>query len=432
MGFQDQLRAAATNFASGGAGTEMTDPSDMSGIYEAFQNSEAGQTIGKMVGASGADLSEVLSTLGAATSIRVDSAAGKDPRTQVYDALMESDKKLGQDKLKLIKDMAQDNPMSKSQVAAMMLIGVMPALIGGIVKGKTGVGVGAEAGGLGAQVMAKGIEKDQAQERIVKSAELKSIDSQLESNSETRNKLMIDQLNNADKAKENELDRENSRANAEIRAGGDKAGLIAIGRMLENSKKQSEDNARNKAFQSGPYVYMPKGAVRDKDVDEVRELGMHYDILDKKLEQMVELNNSLGAPALESQFGNPESKFNMLRTDALKSLEAIKKVPGTMGNAGLEKLDKMITEPAKFWSRLYASTLGADTSTALTSLKNSIKEDAEIFLRYRDIAKVPIGDVRYKDNTPYYLLGTDENGKLVYTPDKNKLNEQLKLYGRSE
>src|SRR6187431_2364519 len=79
-----------------------------------------------------AEIPTQVASLGA---LKEASAGGKSARQLLYDTLNERGTKLGDEKIKLLQQMNEDAPMSKSQIAAMVLVGALPILAGGMIKG---------------------------------------------------------------------------------------------------------------------------------------------------------------------------------------------------------------------------------------------------------------------------------------------------------
>jgi len=395
------------------------------------------QAAAELVGNDPAAIEDTVKNVSVMQQMKFDDSRGINPRQQLYDALSKTGDEMSQRRAQLLTQMAEDQPLSKSQTAAMMLIATLPVLVGGLVKGKKGIAKGAEAGGLGALTMAKGIQSDLDKKEKRAALEVASIDDKLAKIEDLKGKAKLDEINAMDTSREKGLDRQAQLTAAGIRAGGDRALAKALGQELNNiskaldvSKKGAEQQARTNSFEFDNKVNIPGDGMTDDDRKEVRRVSGEYKNLYENLKAMQEINTSLQAPMAQRMWGDKSTELGMRREAALKSLQRIEKVPGTMGNASLKELGAILRDPTSGWENL-KSVLpwNTDIPDSMGIAEKVIKEDFNNFLWAKGVNQVPIGKPVTKNGKQYYVIGTDEQGNIALTPSLDKVNQKLQALG---
>lgn len=336
----------------------------------------------------------------AAESLREGDSRGLDARAQLYEDLKSGNTKLLAAKEDLINKMSTGQSMSKSQVAAMMLIGILPTLIGGALKGKKGLAKGAEAGALGATTMAKGLESDALRSEKRDQNKLDAIDSQLGKNEELLGKAKLDEINASDSAMQKQLDRENSLNVAGIRASGESAGLQSIGKSLNNiaaaykvEKLGQESEATKAGFTlDGNNFIMPTKSVKPEVADKVREAAVHYSTALENLQAIKEMGTGMDLPTIQRSMGDPSSDMYQKYVIAQNSLMDVKKIPGLKGTEAVSNMDKLLSNPTNLIKNLWAKVPGTATVEGdITSAYKNILQDYERLTQMNGYQRMTLG-----------------------------------------
>lgn len=365
----------------------------------------------------------------AMAAIKEKDAQGVNFRQQLYDLVTKKDTDLANEKLDILNKMGHDEPMSKSQVAAMMLIGILPTLIGGAIKGKKGLAIGAQAGQVGTLAMTKGINDERAREDALGLTQLKSIEAAQNDNRDIMNKSLLDQANNADSAEQKALDRANATTNAAIRAGGDAAtakSLNNIAKALEIDKKQTEASARGAPLTINGKVYRSNGAVTDKNVERVDEAMPAYKSLLDNLWALKQAANNAQFGGLSRATGDTSEELKLRREMIVDALAAIKRDDNSAGSSILlKRLDKAITAPGNIWDNIVAAIpMVADMNSQIDIQSRIIQPEVDRFLTSNHYEGIPIGHPVTRNGATQYIIGADKDGYLLGTlEDANSVLE---------
>jgi hypothetical protein len=379
---------------------------------------------------------ELPSKTAALGSIMVDQAQGKNPRQILYESIQSQGTKLGDERSKILQNMASGNQMSKSETAAMLFIGLLPTLVGGLAKGKKGISMGAEAGALGTQVMAKGITADSEKRDLQGKLALQSIDNQIERNSDTQSKIQLGGIEQQEKAGESALDREARLDAAGIRAGGEmaagKAQAQATNNQVKELKRQNDladKNARTRPVTFQGKVFMDDGSSTDKDTEKRREVIPAYQTVDENLTKMIQLYKGMDLAKVKAAWGDSGSELGQRRELLLKAFEKIEKVPGTMGNAGLERLRSVVADPSSGWQNFVSMfPVNADLDTKLNTTKKIIGEQFTQYMKNTGMSKsMAIGTPKMfpGETKPRYFIGVNEDGQRIYTANRDKVLDAM-------
>lgn len=368
-------------------------------------------------------------------SIREQDAQGKDARTQLYELLNSKQDALTIEKRNILNQMGTDAPMSKSQVAAMLLIGILPTLVGGAVKGKKGLAAGAEASAIGTQVMQQGLQNDQNRADLLRNSQISTIDSQLSDIESLRGKATLDEINATDTAAQKALDRDATLNAAAIRAGGDRASGAAMGRELGNVLKQlnidkleGEKSARNRAVEHNGKVMT--GTVTDDDRKKMNEETVDYDNLRDNLIAIEELSNNAQFGGLSRSINERKEEINTRREAALAAIANIQSQnKSNSGNYLIKRMEKALVAPGDTWENIKAGLPFVASMKDQIGIARRVTDEAFTnYLKGKGLKQVNIGTpmIDTRTNKKIYLLGSDpETGNLDYTTDINKVNEKL-------
>lgn len=372
---------------------------------------------------------DVLDKISTMAAIRADDAKGKDARTQFYEALRNSNDALSQKRAETIKKMATETPLSKSETAAMLFIGLLPTLVGKAVGGNKGGAVGAQAGQLGAQTMAAGIKADQNKRDLRAQSEVNAIDKQLEKNQDLAGKAKLDQFKSEDDAAEKVKDRANAQTVASIRAGGEISAAKQTAAALNNQTKQArldkldaERQARAKPIRVNGVDYVSDGSVRDEDVKDVRDSLTAYKTFDKLTTQMINEARGHDFTFFTNQVGDSSTKLGALREAAIKELAKIEEIPGRGGEYQIESLKKLLQDPTSLGNNIFSKTpLKASIENQLKITKEIIGTKLDALLETRGMGtKIPIGKRFPAPNGQMGWYIGMKDGQPMITTDEQK------------
>lgn len=362
-------------------------------------------------------------------SLKVDSANGKTARQILYNTLNEKASEIGQRKIAALKAMNEDAPLTKSQTAAMLLIGLLPVLAGGAVKGKKGLSIGAEAGALGATTAAKGFDIANKRKQNAAVLDYKSTAAEEKAVNDLKGKALLDEVNAADTAEQKNADRQQSAINAEIRAGGDAAvgkALTNVGKELENNRKATEASARGRPITFGGKVYVADN-VTDDERKKVSEINPKYKSAEKNLTEMYRLSKNLDLPALQRMWQDDSSELSLRRKDLVNALTSIKEVPGRGGEYQAKRIEQMVVDPTSFFKNIKSQLPGkTGIPDSIATAKKLLHEDADNFYTSNGYGKgIPLGQPKVINGQVQYFIGLDKEGNVITTPDKSKVQDIL-------
>lgn len=381
---------------------------------------------------------DLMANVGAMQAIQKDASEGKDARTQFYESLKGDQNTLNKKRQELLKQMSENQQMDKSQIAAMMLIGILPTLVGGLVKGRKGAAIGAQAGGLGAQSLAQGMQQDTQVDRAVAKSGIDAVDSQLKENADSLNKIKLDEFNNADKSAEGALDRATSTHNASIRAGGEMgaakitaAELRATRTAQQIKEADTEAKARGTAIVFNNHVYEPGPGYRNKDVDAVRETQAANQAVADNLKRMRALSASLDYGAFERSIGDKSTELGILYEDTIDAL-AIAKEASNSSTTKIEfgRLERKLKDPSSVWNNFVSATnpLSTTVDDNLKITEKILNRNFDRFLKAKGMQEPKqLGSTIVENGRTYYLIGVGPRGGPLYSPDKSKLSSIMGL-----
>lgn len=357
--------------------------------------------------------SEVTKWYAAAGAIKKDEAEGLSAREILYNAMTKPDDKLEQSKAQLLEQMKQGDSMSKSQTAAMMLIGVLPMLIGGAIKGKRGVADGAQAGQLGAVTMGQAISAENKNLRAVAGQQYQDVVQQQRDNAKFAQQAELQNMKSMDTAEQKGLDRANSRGNAQIRASATKQGFGAIKLGLDtlSASFKAEKLGREVSNIKQPLVvndkaYVPTEAVDAKTADALREVAGHYNTALSNIEGIIETARGMDVATFERIMGDKSSDISQKYALAQNALFAAKKIPNLKGTDAVKNLDELLASPSSLWNVVQSKLPG--TATLNTQAANAYDNLQDDFTRLLELNKFDVMKPGDKVN-----VGTPEQPQIV-------------------
>lgn len=370
------------------------------------------------------------SDFAAQAKIKKEAAEGMDSRTQVYNALMNKNSLIDQKQAELLNQMSTNKPLSKSQVAAMMLIGIMPTLVGGIVNGKRGISQGATAATLGVETANKGFQAQNKQDAEQAQLEYKSLDKTKQANNNQANDLLADEFKSKDMNARTDANNATKLQAASIRASGDVAigrELAAVSKAMDVNKKAADAAARIKPVRLGDKLYTSSGSVRDKDVDEIRDISADFQIADRNLKKMYQLTKSMDAGAIERLWTDKNSELNLRREDLLTSLNRINEIPGRGGEYLVKKIQDSVADPRSFYQNLVAAMPGkTGLPESLEISSKLLRERGDSLLKSRGVdISIPIGEKKMINGKIHYVKGMDNEGNVLLTDDPIEIDAIL-------
>ncbi len=359
---------------------------------------------------------------------RQQAEAGMDMRTQLFDALSKQGDLLSDRKAKLIESMANDYPMSKSETAAMMFIGLLPTLVGGLVKGKKGLAKGAEAGALGTQLMAKGMEAESGRKRTLAASQLESVEDRISDVAKRQQEVQLGGIEAKEKSALQNQQNATTLAAAGIRAGGDKAvaaGLEELGAKLKTGlqtfslEKASQESAASKQpFKVGNTVYTNKGGVSQKEADAVNKAATSYTQIIESLDAALEKSKSMQTGAVGRMVGKESDALYKEYSIAKNALAELKKVPGLKGADSFTALEGLLESPTSWANNITGALAGtASINEQLENTKNAIERDYNRVLKMNNYVPIPIGSVvNDKKGNKIRITGVAPGGGLTFEP----------------
>ena len=406
---------------------------DLIGIDDANDPSAQLEKIGSAIeNMSPEERSDVALSIPAMSAMRADDAKGIDARSQFYQLLKKDNNALNAKRSELIQKMASDSPLSKSETAAMLFIGLLPTLVGKAVGGNRGGQIGAQAGALGTQVMTAGIKADENKRDARNRLEVEAIDKQLTKNEDLLGKAKLDEFNAADTAIQKNADREQSAINAEIRAGGEVNAAKETAAALNNQTKQarldkldSERQARAKPIRVNGVDYVSSGSATDADVKDVRDSLTAYKTFDKLMQQMINEARGHDATFFSNQIGDSSTKLGALKEAGLKELAKIEEIPGRGGEYQIESLKKLLQDPTTLTNNIFSRTpLKASIENQLKITKEIINTKLDIYLQSKGMdQKIPIGK-RFPapDGKLGWYIGMKDGNPIITTDEQKYLD----------
>ena len=373
---------------------------------------------------------EAFDVMGAGSAIKYQGDQGKDARTQLYETLQNSDDQLSGKRAELLKKMAEDNPLSKSETAAMLFIGLLPSLVGKAVGGNRGGAAGAQAGTLGTTVMAKGLKEDEARKDLQNKVELAGIDEQLQSNRELGQKAKLAEIDSIDTTARDAIKNETTLQAASIRAGGEMgAAKVTAAASTEALRQQKIDaldakkQARAKPIRVGNKIYAPGADVRDEDIKAIRDGLDSYDTFKASIKQMEGIVRSSDAQMFTNQWTN-SSKLKTLREQALAELATINEIPGRGGEFLTKKYEEMLTDPTTFYNNTVARLKDPALADQLNTLGSIVEGKLDRKLQRKGF-NPPIGIGRPKQDPSTgkvgYFVGYNPDGTAHYTFNEQEM-----------
>lgn len=354
-------------------------------------------------------------------SLQKDSAEGKTPREVLYDTLKAQGDRLQDKKRQILTQMATDSPMSKSQVAAMMLIGILPTLVGGIVKGKQGLAAGGQAGSLGVATMAKGINDEQDKQDQLNRLQLQETEKEIGQNSDTISKSALQGVNNEEIGQQKELDRATKLQAAGITAGGVQKGLSGIGKALDNvaqsyknEKLSEQSKSTARAFSLGDDdIFVPRGRVDDKTAEETRKAAGAYKRAIESVNDLITTNESLDAGMPQRMAGTKSDEMYKKYIIAKNSIKAAKDLPGNTSSKLLFELDAALKSPTSWVENLKGLLPGtASVPDQLANTEKILTEDYKRYVQDNNYSRVKKGAIITYKGQPARVVGIDPNGQL--------------------
>lgn len=356
------------------------------------------------------------------------SLQGFDARQQLLDSFANQNDAVSKRKAEVLQNIAQGGQLSKSETAAMLMIGMLPILIGGAIKGKKGIGIGAQAGALGTQVAAAGFKDD---ERRTQTAALQQLNDLSGMQSDIRQdvtKTMLAEADATDKSKESALDRQSRETAASIRAGGDVAAGKAIGQQLGNVAKAldvegklEEKASSGRAFQTEDgEIAIPNGRVDDKLAADARETSALYRKLVTSIKTIQELNASSDVPGAARVAGKLSDRMEKERTIALQTIKKLEKVPGAMGDASLSTLSDVLKSPTSLMANLKAALPGTATiDEQLENTRQLMQRQQKEALEGANYTLIKPGTKAFHSGLkkPVIFLGVTPDGQIQYQID---------------
>lgn len=324
---------------------------------------------------------KIPSDFAAMGALQKDAAEGKNPREVLYQSLMKPDDQIEQSKAALLKQMQEDQPMSKSQIAAMLFIGIMPMLAGGLLKGKKGLAAGANAGAIGATTMGSAIASENKEDRATSKLAYADLSQQQRDQAKFKQDVQLNELKSMDQAQEKALDRGATLQAASIRAGGDAAvgkglaniakGLDIVAQTYKNDKLSREDKSAKQPLVVGDKAFVPTGAVSDETATGIREAAGKYSTALSNINDIVEMSKAMDLPAFQRSMGDTSSDIYQKYTLAQNAIMDAKKIPGLKGTEATTNLDKLLSNPSSLINNLYKSLPG--TSSLRGEYENASK-----------------------------------------------------------
>lgn len=364
----------------------------------------------------------VAGELAAMGSLQMDAAHGRNPRDILIESFNDRGSALSQKKAQLLLQMNEDRPMSKAQTAAMLLIGILPMLAGGAIKGSRGLSKGAEAGALGTQLMSKGFEaENERKDRRVK-AEYDVVSEELKDVNRQKFDLVRDEARATDTATQKQLDREQSGRNASTRAAGTAAMGKAIGVELRNaatSMRNQELAAQGKSRDRGHVVngipYATFGRVDAKDADVAQKAAVLYQSIEDKISKIQAISKSGELPAGSRTVGKTGDDVNKLRTMIVQDIKDLKHIKGTMAGGSLENLEKLLKDPSSVWNNITGALnpFEAGIEDQLQNTKELFRDDFKNMLEGMNYSPVGVGDkITLKDDRVVTITEITPDGRI--------------------
>lgn len=373
---------------------------------------------------------DFLDQVPAMAAMKADDAKGKGARAQFYEAIRNSSDSLSNKRADLIKKMASDSPLSKSETAAMLFIGLLPTLVGKAVGGNRGGQIGAQAGALGATTMTAGIKADANKRDVRNQLEVNAIDKQLEKNEAVTARAKLDEFNAEDTAIQKNADRQQSAINAETRANGEVSAAKETATALSNQTKElrnaaleSKQNARAKPIRVGTKIYAPTDSVRDEDVKVLREGLDSYDTFQDSIKKMIAIAKSSDAAFFTNQWTN-SSQLKDLREQAESELANINTIPGRGGEFLTNKYEAMLKDPTTFYTNVMSRVKDPSIPDQLQHMGEMIERKLDRKLQRKGF-NPPIDIGRPKQDPASgkvgYFVGYNPDGTAHYTFDEQEM-----------
>jgi hypothetical protein len=368
---------------------------------------------------------DVPSQFAAMGAIKKDQTEGMSARDILYKSLTAQNDKLEGKKRDLLMQMNDDSPMSKSQVAAMMLIGILPILAGGAVKGKQGLAAGAEAGAIGATTMAKGIEADQGKKQKRAMVELEGVTDAMAKNQDLQGKSLLDEAKAGENAVQKDLDRQNRVQTAGMHAAGMAKGLSSIGKSLDNIAKgfkneklaeESKDSA--KAVTTGDDdLFLPQGRVNDKKAGEVTSAAGLYKTAIDEVHNLIQMSKNMDAPMFERMAGNKSDEMYKHFITARNAIKEAKRLPGNNSSKVLGELDELLKSPTSWINNIKAMAVpgAADIQSQLDNTEKVMLEDYKRYLQGSGYTKIKKGTItQMKNGKTVRITDVLPNGQIQW------------------
>lgn len=342
-------------------------------------------------------VAEDFATMG---SLQADGASGLTSREQLYQQLTQQGDQLSTKKAELLKQMSENTQMSKSQTAAMMLIGIMPMLIGGLVKGKKGISKGADASTLGTSLLAAGFEREGERDRTGAKADYMAVVDQMQDVEKEKRELARDEFKAGDTSYENQLNRQNRLQAAGISGGaigaglkGLSASLDAIAKSYNLEKLGRESESTKQPIVVGDVAYLPSGAVKSETADLVRQAAGKYNIVLTNLNEIAEMSKAMDVATFQRVLGNEGSDISQKYILAKNALMDIKKIDGLKGTEATTNLEEFMSDPSKLWNNLVGTLPGvASVSGEMSNADKNIRQDFKNLLELNKFNTIGVGD----------------------------------------
>lgn len=323
--------------------------------------------------------SDVVNNFAALGAIKKDNYEGLGLREQLIKTSQERTSALGSAKARILETIAQDRPLSKSETAAMLLIGLLPIAAGGLMKGKKGIAIGAQAGALGTQIAQKGFESETKRAQDTAKIQLASVQAEQEDERKFQQQATLAEASAQDTAVQKELDRQQSTLNASIRAGGD----AAAGKAIALALKEREGIKVTSPIDVGDgKIAIPSQAVDKETSDGMHQASQYYQTALKSIQDIVESSNSMDFAAFQRSLGDTGTDLYQKYVLAHNAIMAVKRIPGLKGTEAITNLDKFIGNPASLARNLYKSIpgVGSVPGEYRAAYKN-LSEDFQSFLK---------------------------------------------------
>lgn len=358
-------------------------------------------------------------------SIQKDVSEGKSRREIVYETLQGRTDTLNQKKKALLIQMSSDAPMSKSQIAAMMLIGILPTIVGGAIKGKQGIAAGAQAGQLGASTMAAGIEADKAKEQALAKLEYKDLEDQAKRIQDTQDKLQLAGLNSQEQDARAEAANATRLTAAGISASGMSSGLKGIGQALDNNFKELRNEKASQESKSAAHAFktderegfMPLGNVDPKKAEEAKQIGGSYINAIRAVKDVQSTIDQMDAGVLDRVAGESSDLVHKKIVFAREEIKKAMDLSGKTSDKRLQKLDSLLADPSSLVGNIIAAgPKSATVSSQLTNSLSVLKQAQDSYMGTSGFTKVRIGQQMLLSGKPVQISDILPNGQVKVIP----------------